>query len=187
RRARRVAGRAVALRAVSCSSPAPPQSSASARPDDRLRPTQFSIVTRGEPFALRFEDGALTFCDGRGVRRLDLKSGVDAAVERACTDREEPNTACHGLSLDADVRAPLSEPDDIVDVDGWSVPLKGRVRDCAASGKALAIVTGAAVVVVDAGSNTTRELSAEGGDRVAIAPRWVAWSNGSALRVVSAE
>jgi hypothetical protein len=129
----------------------------------------------------------LSFCDKRGGRKLDLKTGRSTALGRTCPNNDEPNTACGGLSLDVAVRSPLSEPNDIVDLDGWSAPLTGRVQDCAADGKALAIVTASVVVLIDVTTRKTRVMSRQGGDRVTIDPGWVAWSKGSKLRVMSRE
>jgi hypothetical protein len=146
--------------------------------------TEFIIATDGDPFGLRLESGILDFCDKRGKWKLDLETGSQVAGARTCPNNDEPNTACSGLSLDLAVRAPLSEPNDIVDVDGWSVALKGRVHDCAADGDMLAIVTASRVVLVNVANRTSKEVSREGGDRVTIGSGWVAWSRGSKLRVV---
>lgn len=147
--------------------------------------TEFSIVADGEPSGLHFEGGGLTFCDKRGGRRLDLQTGRDAESARNCPDLQEANTACSGLPLHVAVRAPLSEPSDIVDIDGLSVPLDGRVHDCAADGKVLAIVTASAAVLIDTTKGASKEISSKGGDRVAIESKWVAWSKGSEVRVAS--
>jgi hypothetical protein len=149
--------------------------------------TALTVATKGEPSDLRLKDGMLSFCDKRGRRKLDLISGRDTALGGTCPNNAEPNTACGGLSLDVAVRSPLTEPNDIVDLDGWSVPLKGRVHDCAADGKALAIVTASIVLLIDVTKRKTKEIGRQGGDRVTIDPGWVAWSKGSKLRVVSRE
>lgn len=149
--------------------------------------TELTVVADGEPFGLRLESGMLAFCDKRGGRSLDLRTGRDAALDRTCPNNDEPNSACSGLHLNVAVRGPLSAPDDIVDVDGWSVPLNGRVHDCAADGKALAIVTGSIVIVIDVEKETSNVISRQGGERVTIGSGWVAWSKGSKLRVASRE
>jgi hypothetical protein len=142
------------------------------------------IPTVGEPISLYLENGALVFCDGRGARKLDLGTARESSQDRACPAQEEPNTACSGLGLDISVRSPLSEPNDIIDFDGWSKPLKGRVHDCAADGRTLAVVTASRVVLVDIEKMSAKDISQEGGDRVAISHRWVAWSIGNELRLM---
>jgi hypothetical protein len=136
-------------------------------------------TAKGEPYALRLAGGALTFCDAHGGRKLDLGSGKESALPSACPGKAEPNTACRGLSLDVTVRGPLSEPNDIIDLEASSVPLNGRVHDCAAEGKLLAVVTGSAVIVINVARSTTREISPDGGDRVTIGFGWLAWTQGS--------
>jgi hypothetical protein len=138
----------------------------------------------GEPTSLHLENGALVFCDGRGARKLDLATTRESAQDRTCPAQEEPNAACSGLGLDISVRSPLSEPNDIIDFDGWSKPLKGRVHDCAADGRTLAVITASRVVLVDIKKRSAKDISQKGGDRVAISPRWVAWSIGNELRLV---
>lgn len=136
-------------------------------------------VTEGQPFALHIEQGAVKFCDNRGRRVLDLATGQQSALQEPCPPVAEANTACSGLTLDITVRAPLSEPNDIVDVNGASFPLNGKVHDCAAAaGKWIAIVTASRVVLIDVAAGKIRELSTEGGDRVTIGSGWVVWSDG---------
>jgi hypothetical protein len=149
--------------------------------------TELAVATDGEPFGLRIESGMLTFCDKRGGRKLDLNTGRDTALDRRCPNNDEPNTACRGLRLNVAVRAPLSEPNDIIDFDGWSVPLNGRVHDCAADGKAVAVVTGSIVVLIDVEKEANKVINQQGGDRVAFGSGWVAWSKGSELRMASRE
>jgi hypothetical protein len=144
--------------------------------------TDVKVAAEGEPYGLRLEADALTFCDQRGARSLDLKTGQERRLDRICPKREEPNTACSGLALEISVRAPLSEPNDIVDIDGLSFPLKGRVHDCAADGRLVAVVTASAVVLIDAAKGTRTEVSGEGGDRVAIGFGWVGWSKDSLVQ-----
>jgi len=103
----------------------------------------------------------------------------------ACSDAPEPNTACTGLPIPIDVRAPLNDPNDVIDFDTWSVPLPGRVHDCAAAGHAIAVVTASATVLIDVESHMTRRVGEDGGQRVALATEWIAWSDGSRLRVMS--
>jgi hypothetical protein len=147
-------------------------------------PKEFSIVATGYPFGLHFADGVLDFCDDSGGRELNLKTGKQVPKDRSCTAKDEPNVACSGLGLDVEVRAPLSDPNDIVDVGGSSFPLKGRVHDCAADGKLLAVITASTTVVINTTKSTTTQVSPEGGDRVALANGWVAWTVGSNVHAV---
>lgn len=135
-------------------------------------------VTEGQPFALHIEQGAVKFCDNRGRRLLELATGQQSALQEPCQSAAEANTACSGLTLDVTVRAPLSEPNDIVDVNGASFPLNGKVHDCVADGKWIAIATASRVVLIDVAAGKIRELSPEGGDRVTIGSGWVAWCDG---------
>jgi hypothetical protein len=74
----------------------------------------------GHPYAMRFQQGALAFCDATGGHLVDLKTGqLTGAASLECR-REAPNIGCDGASLDVEVRSPSSEPADIVDVDGES-------------------------------------------------------------------
>ncbi|HJZ78354.1 MAG TPA: hypothetical protein VKE51_41790 [Vicinamibacterales bacterium] len=145
---------------------------------------ELTVATNGDPFGLRFEKGMLAFCDKRGPRRLDLDTGRESALDKSCPSSDEPNVACSELNLNIAVRAPLAESSDIVDFDGWSVALPGRVHDCAADGKVVAIVTGSSLVVIDTAKETTKEIRMEGGQRVAIDSAWVAWAKASELRVL---
>jgi len=103
----------------------------------------------------------------------------ESSLERNCAKIEEPNTACSGLALDVAVRASLSEPNDTVDVGGSSFPLRGRVHDCSAEGKVLAVVTGSAVILIDTAKGTATEVSQQGGDRVTLGSGWIAWTDRS--------
>jgi hypothetical protein len=156
----------------------PPEPSAAAA----VAPKDFKIVAQGEPYNLHFASGVLDFCDNRGGLELDLRTGQQTNKDRNCAIKDEPNAACSGLSFDVEVRSPPSEPNDIIDLDGSSSPLKGRVHDCAADGKMLAIVTASAAVLIDTTKSTTTPISSSGGDRVAIGYGWVAWAAGSDLQ-----
>ena len=43
--------------------------------------TVITVSTNGEPFGLRLEGDMLTFCDKRGGRKLDLKTGQDSVLD----------------------------------------------------------------------------------------------------------
>jgi len=148
--------------------------------DRQIRP-EVKASTVGEPTGLRLENGILSFCDKRGGRNFDMNTHRDVALARDCSKKDEPNVACAGLNLDIDVRSPLSQPNDIVDFLGWSVPLLGRVKDCAADGKVVVIATQFRVIMIDAMTERKQDISREGGDRVAIGKGWVAWAKGSRL------
>ncbi|MCC6345406.1 MAG: hypothetical protein IT166_24605 [Bryobacterales bacterium] len=146
----------------------------------RHGPRAIAVPTRGEPYALSLHDDVLSFCDSRGARQLDLKANRETAAARACSP-SEPNAACGGLPFDVDVRSPLNEPNDIVDAGDASFPLNGRVHDCAASGKLLAIATGAQVILIDTVNGAVRVAYPHGAERVAIGPGWIAWTDASTL------
>jgi hypothetical protein len=131
--------------------------------------------------SIRFEGASLFFCDARGARMVDLKTGEVTAGTSPCPQAEEPNTACGGLKMDVTVRAPLNESNDIVDVAGSSYPMNGRVHDCQEAGNRLAIVTGSSVVLIDTAKSSVKEIASQGGDRVAIAQDWIAWTYGSSV------
>ena len=176
--------------ALSCS-----QSQPTAKPEDpsksRASGTSASasdvvnLSTEGPAYALHLDKNSLTFCDKGGQKRLDLKTGKADAQGGTCPKIVEPNTGCGGLSIDVSVRGPLSEPNDIVDLSDRSFPLKGRVHDCSADGKLLAIVTGSSVYVIDVSKEVSAEVDHEGGDRVVIGSGWIAWTDGSKLHAKS--
>lgn len=143
----------------------------------------FEIPVQGEAHNLRFEAGLLTFCDGRGARKVDLKTAQDSASDRVCPKPAEANTACSGLKLDVSVRSPASEANDIVDVNGASYPLNGRVHDCAADGGLLIVVTASGASLIDTAKGVAKELSQQGGDRVAVGSGWAAWTEGARMRL----
>jgi hypothetical protein len=145
--------------------------------------TQFAAA--GTVQNLRFEGTTLFFCDARGSHRVDLKTGRTTNNAGPCPASEEPNTACSGLNLHVSVRAPLSEPNDIVDLGASSFPLHGRVHDCRAAGNRLAIGTGSSVVLIDTSKSTMKEISSQGSDRVALVDGWIAWTDGSSVRLES--
>jgi hypothetical protein len=144
--------------------------------------SDLSFSTEDQAYALNAENGILSYCDKRGGRKIDLRTRHDAPLERPCPVRDEPNAACSGLSIDVSVRAPLSEPNDIVDIGSLSFPLKGRVHDCSVHGKLLGIVTGSAVILIDVAKGSNSEINPDGGDRVVVGSGWIAWTNGSKLQ-----
>jgi hypothetical protein len=143
--------------------------------------TQIVVNATGEPFGLRVEGETISFCDTRGGRKVDPATGNDLPFKRACAKDREPNTSCGGFPLDVTVSTPNLGPNDLVEVKGRAFPLAGRVHDCAASGKALGIVTGSEVVLIDTTVEKASVLEHEGGDRVAIGADWIAWSNGPSV------
>lgn len=145
------------------------------------KPAQIS--TQGEPYALAFSASTLTFCDTRGTRSLDLRTGAEGPGSGTCPAKEEANASCSGLGDAVTVRAPLSEPNDIVDVDASSFPMNGRVHDCAGDGGFIIVATGSRVVLLDTVAGTAKDVSNAGAERVAIGPGWIAWTAGSAVHV----
>jgi hypothetical protein len=138
--------------------------------------------TTGEAYNLRWDNDTLVYCDKRGGRAVNLQTARETAHEASCARVAEPNTACGGLGIDVEVRAPLSAPDDIVDLKGVSIPLEGRVSDCSADGRSIAVATGSTVVLIDVAKARAFTLDRQGGERVLLGPKWVAWSSGAQLR-----
>lgn len=89
--------------------------------------------------------------------------------------------ACGGLGLDVIVSTPNLGPNDRVEVDGAAFPLNGRVHDCALDQKVLGIVTGSVVLTIDTATKKTEVVHQGGGDRVAISPGWIAWTDGASV------
>jgi hypothetical protein len=137
--------------------------------------------TSSEPYNLRWDNDSLVYCDKRGGRALNLQTAQDTAHEAVCTPVAEPNTACSGFGIDVEVRAPLSTPNDIVDVKGVAVPVKGRVRDCSADAQSIAVATGSSVVLIEVATAKAVPVDRQGGERVLLGPKWMAWSNGEEL------
>ncbi len=162
--------------AASCSTKKP-------REDAVKPPAARQIPAEGNVQSLRFEDGILKFCDAAGGHRLDVKTGMFTKDEAPCPTPREPNTACSSLNPEVSVRAPLSEPNDIVDLGAMSFPLRGKVHDCAAGGNHLAIGTGTAVVLIDTVQNNMKEVSAQGSGRVAVTKDWIAWAEGASIHL----
>jgi len=146
-------------------------------------PVATQFAAEGMVQNLRFEGSMLFFCDARGAHGVDLKTGRATGNPPPCPASEEPNTACSSLNLGVSVRAPLSEPNDIVDLGAASFPLRGRVHDCRADGNRLAIGTGSSVVLIDAAKSSMKEIASKGSDRVAVTDGWIAWTDGSSVRL----
>ena len=146
--------------------------------------TRMSAEALGEPYGLRFEGNSLFFCDGHGARKIDLQSGQVSAAVVGCR-KFEANTACSGFAIDVSVRAQRSEPNDIIDVDGSSFPLTGRVHDCIAEGKTIAIATNSQVVAIDVARDAMMAVNAQGGDRVALNSQFIGWTDGAKVWAVS--
>jgi hypothetical protein len=166
----------LAVLAGACSTKKSPEEGAKA-------PAATQFAASGTVQNLRFEGTMLFFCDARGAHGVDLTTGRATSNAPPCQASEEPNTACSGLTLDVSVRAPLSEPNDIVDLGASSFPLHGRVHDCRAAGNRLAIATGSSVVLIDAAKSTLKEIASQGSDRVAVADGWIAWTDNSSVRL----
>jgi len=141
-----------------------------------------AAATTGAAYNLRWDSDILVYCDQRGGRALDLQTAKETAHEATCAPVAEPNTACGGLGVDVEVRAPLSAPDDIVDLKGVSIPLEGRVSDCSVDGQSIALTTGSTVVLIDTATARAATVDRQGGERVLLGPKWIAWSSGTELR-----
>jgi hypothetical protein len=170
--------------AASCSASGPRANEArpaqtAAQGPARTPLNEIRVRANGRPYAMRFEQGALAFCDAAGGHLVDVKTGQAAAAASLECTRDEPNIGCGGSSLDIDVRSPSSEPSDIVDVDGESYPLKGRVHDCAVFDKTVGLATSSNVVLIDTANTSIRQIDTHGADRLALSADWIAWSSGS--------
>jgi hypothetical protein len=156
---------------------APPAASAAPAPSRIVGGTDYAVPVKGKAFALAVQKDRVTFCDGRGPRALDLTTGADIAGDPKCPPPDEGNTACEDLGIDVIVRTPDRGPNDIVGVDALQVPLEGRVHDCVADGKVLAVVTPSQVVTIDTLHGKSGVVSNVGGERIAIGPGWIAWAD----------
>jgi hypothetical protein len=145
--------------------------------------SKLEIATDGESFGFQIKDGVFSFCDKRGARNVDLKSGQESPSTRFCPKNEEPNNSCENLGLDISVRSPMSEPNDFVDIGAQSYPMDGRVHDCSADRNLVAVSTGSSVAIIDVTTGTMRKVNAEGGDHVRIGGGWIAWSQGPKLHL----
>jgi hypothetical protein len=141
------------------------------------------VSTQGEPYALALSASALTYCDSRGPRSLDLRTGAEGPGSGTCPVKQEANTSCSGLGDTVTVRAPLSEPNDILDAGASSFPMNGRVQDCAGNGNLIIVATGSRVVLIDTAKGTAKDVSPVGAERVAIGSGLVAWTRGSTVHV----
>jgi hypothetical protein len=141
-----------------------------------------TVAATGVTSGLRLASELLLFCDKRGGRAIDLRTGVEAAHEHHCPSHEERNGACEDLGLPVTVSTPGAAGYDVVAIDGAPpYRMRGRVHDCALHSGRLAIATGSEVVTIDVEAHRTRVVSKAGGDQVAIDASWLAWSDG--LRV----
>ncbi|MBL8232203.1 MAG: hypothetical protein JNL98_27150 [Bryobacterales bacterium] len=179
--------------AVSCSrgkdeakSVEPPPAAAPATPAASSSPKgEVAVATEGPAYGLRIEGASLTYCDKRGARKLDLASGQESAGSATCGAPEEANAACTGLAgLDVSVRAPGG--DDIVDVEGQSFPMRGKVQDCAALGKRVVVASPGSILLIDADKGVSKDVAPGGADRVAMGGGWVVWTDGAKIRAAAA-
>lgn len=138
------------------------------------------VKANGSAYGLSVDD-AISYCDDRGGRKINPKTGEDVRVDRACA-KAEGNAACGGLSIALTVRMPGLGPDDVVEAPDYSFPLVGHVHDCATDEKTIAVVTHTQVSLLDAASGKAKVIDEEGGERIAIGPGWVAWSDGAIVR-----
>lgn len=137
----------------------------------------------GEPFALRVEGDSVSFCDQRGRRRLDLRSGAQRSEARACP-KDEGNGACGDLPIDVTVSTPNFGPEDRMDLPTGSYWPGGRVHDCVADERTLAAITGQSMISVDVQTGKSTVLADEYGDHIAIGPNWIVWEHGAALHAL---
>lgn len=136
-----------------------------------------SVTTSGDASGLRLKANTLSYCDGRGSRALDLLSGAETRGQGSCPNEPEVrNITCDGIEYVTSVRAP--EHDDIIDTLGSSIPMKGRLKDCAFDSGVLLVATWDEVMAVDVKSELQHNLAKAGGNQVAINTSWMAWSDG---------
>lgn len=142
-----------------------------------------TIPAIGGTRTLRLTGSSLEFCDGRGGHRIDLGEDRKTPSSIPCAKDDGPNGSCGDLGLNVEVRSPLGEPDDVVDFETWSLPMTGRVHDCAAENGTVVIATGTQVVLVDAAKRTDRRIGSGGAERVAVGSGWFAWSDATAIHL----
>ena len=151
------------------------------RPAERI-----VLQLEAPPTRLRFSGGVLHFCEG-GRARVAVGGRVqDGDASVTCAVPDESNASCSGIAPEVAVRSPAGEADDIVDWEAWSLPVTGRVHDCAAAGRSAIIATGSRVVLADLDTQTATILARQGADRVAIAADGLAWARGRTI-VLSSE
>ncbi len=155
-------------------SAAPSAAAAFARPPGSI----LSAAAVGYTSGLRLEAGALTYCDDRGGRALDLDTALEGARERPCDKHEERNPSCDGIEVVDQVREPGPD-EDIIDLkNGLSQAAHGHVTDCAFSNGTLLVATWNEIVAIDIKADRREVKSKVGGPQVAINGDWIAWSDG---------
>lgn len=112
---------------------------------------------------------------------MDLSSGKDSAASFTCGTPDEPNVACSGIDEKISVRTPEGGPNDVVDSDGFSFPLEGKVHDCAGTGTLVLVAAGSEVLLLETASRSRRRVHPGSADRVAIAEGWIGWAEGTRL------
>lgn len=156
---------------------------AQCRERERVTAGEMTIRTIGETRTLRLTDATLEFCDGQGGHRIELGADRGTVSSVPCAKDDGPNGSCSDLGLNIEVRSPPGESDDIVDFDNWSLPMTGRVHDCAAENGTVVIATGTRVVLVDVGKRTDRRVGSGGAERVAVGSGWLVWSDVTGLHL----
>ena len=141
----------------------------------------FEAPTLGEAFALTIIGNTLSFCANSGGHEVNLQTGKVLPRNETCPAKLEANTACSGLPADPSVRSTPNQPDEIIDFNGRSYPLQGRVQDCVSNGSRLAIATNATVLWLDSSESGTHIVQQSGADRIAISGTWIAWTSGNRL------
>lgn len=177
---------ALGLLAVGCSRQPIAAEDAGAAPAMMVPPKQqLDIASVGQAYALAIDSSSIAFCDDRGARRLDLVTGRDDAFAHSCA-KTETRAACDDVkSMDITVSTPNFGPEDRIETDNGFFWPGGRVHDCAADGKTLAIATGGAVKLID--TATSKITIVEDGDwcqRVEINADWIVWSGEATLHAI---
>ena len=141
----------------------------------------FEATTLGEAFGLALSGNTLNFCDNGGGHEANLQTGKVVPRNYNCPAKLEANTACSGLPADPSVRSTPNQPDEIIDLNGRSYPLQGRVQDCVSNGSRLAIATNATVLWLDSSESGTHIVHQSGADRIALSGTWIAWTAGNRI------
>ena len=155
--------------------------SASAPPVDASTVSTHVQKTNGTPYIIRIAVDTVQYCDAAGGREsMQLSTAHGSFADGACPKAPTPNATCKGVAGITAVRAGHDD-DALVTKKGASVRVAGHVRDCAGDAAGVAIASTGGVALVDADKGTTRALSNEGAERVAIDPTWIAWTQGDSI------
>ncbi len=146
-----------------------------------------SLVPFGKPFDLKVGDLAITYCDDNGAWRYDTVTDTSIHVDRTCPPEEDADTACGCGGAKVKVRNPGLGPSDVVDTDDGSYPLPGRVHDCACLGQTIYVATDMGDIFALAHVQKPRLIAHAKAQRIAVSPKWIAWTDGKKVSVIKAK